>query len=153
MQQDDGDVIRGLGFVTLYASYLEEEIDNLLELLSPVEKFDVTKQRWPTSKKIGQAKKVLRKLNEKEFKNIIGSLDDCTNLFNRRNILVHGRIYAGFNNIDTLKSGRKNVPDRGIKSEELYGLANELDAYASEIYGATISFNIKREIKNFQESA
>ena len=39
MQKDDGDIIRGLGFVTLYSAYLEEHIDALLSLLGPVEKF------------------------------------------------------------------------------------------------------------------
>ncbi len=28
--QNDGDVVRGLGFVALYAAYLEEQVDNLL---------------------------------------------------------------------------------------------------------------------------
>ena len=27
--ESDGDVVRGLGFVTLYAAYLEEEVDAL----------------------------------------------------------------------------------------------------------------------------
>ena len=35
--EDDGDPIRGLGFVALNAAYLEEQIDNLLFMLQPVE--------------------------------------------------------------------------------------------------------------------
>jgi hypothetical protein len=29
----DGDIIRGLGFVTLYSAYLEEQIEDLLKML------------------------------------------------------------------------------------------------------------------------
>jgi hypothetical protein len=43
--QNDGDIVRGLGFVTLYAAYLEEQIDNLLIMLDPVEKYHADKQR------------------------------------------------------------------------------------------------------------
>ncbi len=38
--ENDGDIVRGLGFVTLYAAYLEEQIDNLLFMLDPVEKYE-----------------------------------------------------------------------------------------------------------------
>ena len=34
--QRDNDVVRGLGFVALYAAYLEEQVDNLLFILQSV---------------------------------------------------------------------------------------------------------------------
>jgi len=54
---DDGDIIRGLGYVALYSAYLEEQIDNLLFILNSVEEFGEDKQRWPISRKIKHAKK------------------------------------------------------------------------------------------------
>jgi len=35
--QNDNDIVRGLGFVALYAAYLEEQIDNVLLMLNPNE--------------------------------------------------------------------------------------------------------------------
>ena len=55
MLNDDGDIVRGLGFVALYAAYLEEQVDNLLEALDRVESYDSVKQRWPISRKIKHA--------------------------------------------------------------------------------------------------
>lgn len=49
---DDGDIVRGLGFVTLYAAWVEEVVDNLLRILEPVEIFDAKKQRWNISSKL-----------------------------------------------------------------------------------------------------
>ncbi len=45
MIPDDGDIVRGLGFVALYAAYLEEQIDNLLTMLAAIESYDEVKQR------------------------------------------------------------------------------------------------------------
>ena len=56
------DVVRGLGFVALYAAYLEEQLDNLLLMLQPIEPFPESEQRWPTSRKIEKAKRLVRVL-------------------------------------------------------------------------------------------
>ena len=56
MLNDDGDIVRGLGFVALYSAYLEEQIDNLLFMLSAAEEFTEKEQRWPVSRKIKKAK-------------------------------------------------------------------------------------------------
>ena len=58
MLQNDGDIVRGLGFVALYSAYLEEQIDNLLFKLSEVEEFTDEEQRWPVSRKIKKAKAI-----------------------------------------------------------------------------------------------
>ena len=40
MPRNNGDdIIKGLGFVALYAAYLEEQVDALLFMLQPVEPF------------------------------------------------------------------------------------------------------------------
>jgi hypothetical protein len=139
MLQDDGDIIRGLGLVTLYSAYLEEQIDNLCAMLGYIEEFGKNKVRWPISRKIKHAKKLLSKLDGTEIKNLITDLDTCTALFEDRNELVHGRIYGGtFDRPDTLKSARPNIPDREVDSAELYKLANNFDEFRAVIYRPTI---------------
>jgi hypothetical protein len=139
MLQDDGDIIRGLGLVTLYSAYLEEQIDNLCAMIGSIEEFGEDKLRWPISRKIKHAKKLLSKLDGTEINNLITDLDTCSALFEDRNELVHGRIYGGtFDRPDTLKSGRPNIPDRDVDSAELYNLANEFDEFRAVIYRPTI---------------
>lgn len=145
MQKDDGDTVRGLGFVALYAAYLEEQIDNLLFMLAPVEEFDSKKQRWMISQKIKQAKKLVSLLGKDSFAELLEDLDTCKDLFEDRNEFVHGRIYGCFDRPDTLKSGRFNVPDREINSEELYILANELFGFTGAIYRPML-FQLPRSI-------
>jgi len=146
MIKDDGDIVRGLGFVALYAAYLEEQIENLLFMLAPIEPYDEAKQRWPVSKKIKHAIKVLQRLDNGEFPELAIDLRTCLDLFEDRNELIHGRIYGNFDRSDTLKSGRPNVPDRAVESADLYKLANEFNEFQSEIYRPMI-FKIPRAVK------
>ena len=46
---DDGDVIRGLGFVTLYAAYLEEAVDECVDVLLAAD----PEPRWAASRTAG----------------------------------------------------------------------------------------------------
>ena len=57
--EDDGDIVRGLGFVTMHSAHLEGRIDELLFDLSVIEDYSEKEQRWPISQKIKKAKKIL----------------------------------------------------------------------------------------------
>jgi hypothetical protein len=139
MIPNDGDIVRGLGFVTLYAAYLQEQIDKLLIDLDLVEKYDAKKQKLPISGKINHARKIVEKLDKQKFGDLAQDLCTCKDLFEARNELVHGRIYANYGRPDTLKSGRPNIPEREVLPEELYELANAFAKFISAIYRPMIS--------------
>lgn len=143
--QNDGDVVRGLGFVALYAAYLEEQVDNLLLMLQPVEPFPEGEQRWPTSRKIEKAKRLVGGLVFEYRDALLADLKTSKHLLEWRNEVIHGRIYANFDRPDTLKSGRPNIPDRVVDSAELYELANNLDETRSALYRPMI-FQIPRAV-------
>ena len=145
LQRDD-DVVRGLGFVALYAAYLEEQIDNLLFMLQPIEQFPESEQRWQTSRKIEKAKRLVHGLMFEYRDALLADLDASKQLLDRRNEVIHGRIYANFDRPDTLKSGRPNTPDRVVDSAELYELANNLAEARSALYGPMI-FQILRAMQ------
>ena len=148
MLKNDGDIIRGLGFVTLYSAYLEEQIDVLLAALGPIEEFGKDKQRWPISRKIKHVKKALGNLDKEKFKELMINLTSCLGLFEDRNELVHGRIYGGtFNRPDILKSGRPNIPDRKIDSAELYQLATE---FFKAAFYRTMIFDILKALNDYK---
>ena len=135
MLRPDGDIIRGLGFVTLYSAYAEEQVDNLLELLTVVELFDDGKRRWPISRKLRHALKLVEGLPCPDLAGLEQTLRAGPRLFQQRNEVVHGRIYASYERSDTLKSGRQSVPERQIEPGELYELANSFMAYFGDLYG------------------
>ena len=148
MLKDDGDIVHGIGFVALYSAYLEEQIDNLLVLLSPVEEFGEDKQRWQISRKIKHAKEVLKSIDFEGREDLVANLSTCKELFEDRNEFVHGRIYGNFDRPDILKSGRPNTPDREVNSIELYELANECHDFITAIYRPTI-IKIPRAIEDY----
>jgi hypothetical protein len=134
MLPSDNDTVRGLGFVTLYAAYLEEQIDNLLFMLNSVQPFTEQDQRMPISARIRRAKLAVAAINFEERDELLKNLDAAKQAFEERNEFVHGRIYANFDRPDTLKSGRRNIPEREVKPEELYSLANYLADLRLAIY-------------------
>jgi hypothetical protein len=143
---DDGDPVRGVGLVTIYSAYLEEQIDQLLTLLESVEPFPIQEQRWPISRKMVKAKRLVSQLKFEDRDAMLNDLDACTERFEWRNEVVHGRIYGGANDRpDTLKSGRPNVPDRPVDTAELYQLANDLDALRASIFRPML-FQIPRAL-------
>ena len=146
--QNDGDIVRGLGFVTLYGAYLEEQIDHLLSMLDPVEKYDTKKQKLPISWKINHARKIVDKFDKQKFGDLAQDLCTCKDLFEARNELVHGRIYANYNRPYTLKSGRSNIHEREVLPEELYELANAFHEFMLTIYRPTI-FELPRAINAY----
>lgn len=146
----DNDIVRGLGFVSLYSAYLEEQIDNLLYMLSKVEKFTDEEQRWQVSRKIKKAKSILSKIDFEGRADLLADLDAAINAFEERNKIVHGRIYGGFDRPDTLKAGRPNTPDSVIEPVELYELANCFDELRGEIYRPMV-FKIPRALANNSE--
>jgi hypothetical protein len=145
LQRDD-DVVRGLGFVALYAAYLEEQVDNLLFMLQPIESFPESEQRWLTSRKIEKAKRLLLGLLFEYRDALLADLDASKQLLDRRNEVIHGRIYADFDRPDTLKSGRPNTPDRVVKSDELYDLADNLAEARLALYRPMV-FQIPRSVQ------
>ncbi len=122
----DGDIIKALGFVALYSAYLEEGIDIVMERLSVVKKITEGDRKLPTSKKISRCQSALSSLNSSELDPLIKLLVDAKKLLGWRNEVIHGRIYAGNDRGDNLKSGRAGVPDRQVTADELYDLAEAL---------------------------
>lgn len=127
---DDGDIVRGLGFVALYAAYMEEAVDECATVLlehdpAPPDSLG----RRPTSQKVQYAQERLAQHEQlpDELSNFPGLLHYIADLFDRRNEVIHGRIYGGLQGAgDQLRPGRPEGSAKPISSVELYELANEI---------------------------
>lgn len=122
----DNDIVKALGFVALYAAYVEESVDVVMERLSLVNEVNNNQRRWPTSRKIDWCKDTLDSLNSDELDELISLLDETKDALEKRNEVIHGRIYAGNERSDNLKSGRPGVPEKEVTANELYDIAEEL---------------------------
>ena len=109
---DDGDLVRGLGFVALYSAYLEEAVDECVEVLLAGDPCpDDRVHRQPASDKIRYCRKRLEGLAplSDELTALPPTLDYVKELFERRHDVVHGRIYAVPGAGDVRSSGRRGV--------------------------------------------
>ena len=119
----DGDLIRPLGLVTLYCAYAEGEIDELLSALSGLEPFDDAKRQWTVGQKLAHAEKLIHRLQRQELAGLLTTLMDARSLFERRNALIHGKLFSG----GRLVSNRPGVSDQRVT-------AQELDAFAALVF-------------------
>lgn len=122
----DNDIVKALGFVALYAAYVEESVDVVMERLSLLKEINDKQCRWPTSRKIDWCKDTLDSLKSDDLNELISLLDKTKDALEKRNEVIHGRIYAGNERSDNLKSGRPGVPEREVTVDELYDIAEEL---------------------------
>ncbi len=152
MLADDGDIVRGLGFVSMYSAWIEEDVDDLLRYMNPVESFADRIQHRPISRKLKRAAEIVRRLNSEELANLPEALEAGVELFERRNEVIHGRIYAGRDSVDYLQAGRPNIPTRPISSAELYQLANDFWDYRGNLTGPPL-FRLPRAVQGYLDGA
>ena len=148
--EDDGDIVRGLGFVSMYAAWLEDDVDEILHLLNPIEPFDEKAQRQQTSSKIKIAARLIKKIETNEISGLSEEIKNLKALLERRNGLIHGRVFQGVDRKDYVKSGRPDVPLRAVSSAEMYSLANDLWNARGRLIGPQ-AFRLPRAIQEYCE--
>jgi hypothetical protein len=146
--KDDRDVVRALGFVTIYSAWVEEDVDELLRVLKPLRPFDDAVQQLPIARKLAHAAALVRQLDAPELFGLPEALAHAHELFVRRNAVVHGRLYAGHDKVDYIQTGRKNVPPRPIDSSELYALANAFWDCRDHFIGS-VAFRLPGAVEHF----
>jgi hypothetical protein len=126
----EGDLIRPLGLVTLYFAYAEGELDDFIEVLSISESFDDEKRQWTVGKKLVHARRLLGQLDINDLPAIGALLDEGRLLFDQRNALVHGRLFAG----GRLVSNRRSIPERRVTPDEITQLAEQIFNWKERIW-------------------
>ena len=138
---DDGDLVRGLGYVALYAAYLEEAIEDVFTAVSAVSGMrDPRMDRWQISRKLDHIRQSISQWPQltDELARFLTCIDPLTQLLERRNLVIHGRIYADPKTGDVLKPARVGYPDVPAVAADLYDLANELFAARNPCLNASM---------------
>jgi len=143
---DDGDIVRGLGFVSMYSAWVEEDIDDILRGLNAIRPFTVKVQKLMVSRKLEYTAAIIENFKSPELLELANILQSGVQLFEERNALIHGRIYAEFDRKDYVRSGRIGNPVREIFSSELYELANKFLDYRGGLIGPQL-FRIPRAVE------
>lgn len=151
MIENDGDEVRAVGFIAIYAAHLEARIHDLLELLSPIVPYPEEEQRWQISRKMDACKKRVAKLADENLAELISDLDKCRDHFEWRNEILHSQLFSPEYNENNLVSTRPRVEPRATNAEELYMLANNLSSLNSNIYRPQI-FDIPKSVVKYQDA-
>jgi hypothetical protein len=145
---DDRDVVRALGYVTIHSTWVEEDVDELLRVLQPLRPFDEAIRQQPIVRRLAHAAGLVRQLDAPELFGLPEALDHARQLFERRDAVIHGRLYAGHDKVDYIQSGRPNVPPRPIDSSELYALANAFGDCRDRFIGP-VAFRLPGAVEEF----
>jgi len=146
--RDDGDPIKGIGYVAIYAASLEADIDECLKLLPTGVDMDAA-LRWQTSRKLRFIRDWALTLDRMpdELSYFPEHLERVGNLMEERNHVIHGRLLANLETGELVReSGRPGVPNVQITSGDMYELANELFAAMDGMKQAWV-FRIPRVLR------
>ena len=130
MTSFEGDLIRPLGLVTLYAAYAEAELDELIESISIAEPYDDSKRQWTVGKKLKYAARIARAFKPNDLAEIVLEMKRGGYLFEQRNSLIHGRIFSG----GRLVSNRKNRQVQVVSPKTITALAEELFSWKERLW-------------------
>ena len=135
MISNDNDVIRAVGYVTIFSSYLEGEVDAMLSQLIRISGKTRKKNIWAVAAKLKEIKKLLPDTEEH-------LIDRCLVKLEYRNMITHGQLIAGLGgNPDRLISGRDGT-EKEITPEEVYKLVNELDDLQRQV--RAVAFQLRK---------
>ncbi len=126
----EGDLIRPLGLMVLYAAYAEGELDDLIESISTKEPYSDERRAWNVGKKLTLARRLARDFTANDLSVVVNTVKDGVALFEKRNMLVHGRLFQG----GKLLSNRKGNPVQYISAEEITQLAEALWAWKEQLW-------------------
>jgi hypothetical protein len=137
---DDGDPVRGLGFVTMYFAHLEDGVDRVLDATKAITAVPERLENYRVGDKVRFLRKALRKAlqsrptpypqdDERQIKRVLRA---CKAVIAARNDLLHQPIFAD------MRGGQYQQkwdgPRRKILSRDIYQLANVIHNVCGGIY-------------------
>jgi hypothetical protein len=143
---DDGDIIRGCGYMAIYFGYLEEEVGELFDLSIQFAPSLSEKINFGFTQKVKHLRRALiAKFTDEWPSNrdkdrISAILEECVHLADKRNSILHSSLYGGPIGEAILRNRRDG--ERVLNSSEIYELANKISDYVSHVY--SLQFVVRR---------
>jgi hypothetical protein len=125
MEVYEGDLIRPLGFVTLYFAYAEGQLDEVLKLLTSVTGSRDSKV-LSFGSKVGEAKDIVASIGAHKLPGLVAALEEVRPIVEARNELVHGQLFNGGRLVS--KTGTRTVTAKEIEdlAEQIFSWKERL---------------------------
>jgi hypothetical protein len=122
----EGDLVRPLGFVTLYFAYAEGQLDEVLKALIQATGLSEPKIQ-SFGAKVGEAVQLVAKIGVHRLPGLAAVLQEARPLVEARNKLVHGQLFNG---------GRlvSRVGIRHVNSQEIENLAEGIFSWKERLW-------------------
>ncbi len=126
MEAYEGDFVRPLGFVTLYFSYAESQLDEVLKTLIQVSASTASRPQ-SFGIKVGEAVQLVEMIGRDKLPGLASVLEDARPLIDARNELVHGQLFNG---------GRlvSRTGTRQVTSQEIQSLAESIFSWKERLW-------------------
>ncbi len=126
MEAYEGDLVRPLGFVTLYFSYAEGQLDEVLNALTQISTSSVSKPLG-FGHKIGEAVRLVEHIGVDRLAGLASTLGEARPLVEARNELIHGQLFNG---------GRlvSRTGTRQVTSQEIANLAESIFSWKEQLW-------------------
>lgn len=130
MPADDGDIVRALGYVTLYSGHLEEAVDECAGVLG----IQCDSMEYIQLSLMGKIRRCRERADVKPgFQELTLLLCRVAALAARRRHIVYDIIYGSPSVQTMLQAGSTGVAGCDIKSAELYDLAVSISRTAGQL--------------------
>lgn len=126
MEAYEGDLVRPLGFVTLYFAYAEGQLDEVVNALTRISSCCITR---PLSfgHKLGEATRLIEQVGVDRLPGLAKVLEEARPLVEARNELVHGQLFSGGRLVS--RAGMRQVT-----SQEIEDLAESIFTWKERLW-------------------
>ena len=141
MLNDDGDIVRAIGFLAIYSAYLEDEMVKIVQM---VDKFSPFKNKIEQFRLADQARHLRKKL-QKCFEEVsdypakdndkqrVDILKDVERIAKERNEYLHSQYISESAGI--IQENRHQNTSYVITSADIYGLAEDIFQLQGSVFG------------------
>jgi hypothetical protein len=137
---DDGDPVRGLGFVAMYFAHLEDGVDRVLEATKQITTVPTRLENYRVGDKVRFLRKALRRAlltnpttypndDERQIKRVLRA---CKAVISARNDVLHQPIFGDMRGEQYQQ--KWNGPRRKVLSRDIYQLANTIHNVCGGVY-------------------
>jgi hypothetical protein len=126
MISSDNDVIRAVGYITIFSSYLEGEVDGLLKQLVRISGDTEKNIPWGVTAQLKEIRKLLPDLVEDHQKHL-EFINCCIEKIVLRNKITHGKLIGGMGGKPDRLISSRDGSEIDIDPTEVYLLASQID--------------------------
>ena len=151
---DNGDIVRAVGFVTIYGAYLEDRIAELIDMIKNVISLKENITGFSASNQVKHLLTAFKNAyniapdyltKQQELEQVVSILSAVGGHLKDRHVVIHSTLISKSGGDVIIRKNRRTDTEEQVESKEVIDLANDLFDLQSQING--LKFPIKRLVQ------